>query len=410
MKALSIAPQPFFSPRGTPLSVYYRSLILSELGVQVDLVTYGQGNDVSIPGLRIRRIPNFRFLGAIKTGPSMLKLFLDVFVFFTTLWLLIVEDYDFVLAHEESVFFCAFLKPFFRFKLVYDMHSSLPQQLSNFQYDKYPMWVKLFNILEDVSLRAADAVITICPDLKNYAKKRLTRDQKLMLIENSLFEPVRIVSSRDTGTEAPQRGDTLPSQIRGRAPLVVYAGTLESYQGIDILIRSFALVVQKRDDARLLIVGGTPEQVALYERLTDSIGIGPYVTFTGRVSQTQAQHHSHQASVLVSPRSKGTNTPLKIYEQLASGIPLVATNIYSHIQVLTPDVAFLVEPAPSAMAEGILSALDTKGEAAIKTANAKRLYRSAYSRTIYKDKVRRLLDFLSPQKANRAGSDKTDAP
>ena len=400
MKALSIAPQPFFSPRGTPLSVYYRSLILSELGVEVDLVTYGQGSDVDIPGLRIRRIPNFKFLGAVKTGPSMLKLFLDVFVFFTTLWLLIVEDYDFVLAHEESVFFCTFLKPFFRFKLVYDMHSSLPQQLSNFQYDKYPMWIKLFNFLEEASLKASDAVITICPDLHNYAKKRLAKDQKLMLIENSLFEPVRIVLTRKTARQTPQKVEPLPMDAQDQAQLVVYAGTLESYQGIDILIRSFALVVQKQHDARLLIVGGTAEQVAFYSRLTENLGISQYVTFTGRVSQIQAQRYSHKASVLVSPRSKGTNTPLKIYEQLASGIPLVATNIYSHVQVLTPDVAFLVDPDPAAMAQGILSALDSKGEAAAKTANARNLYRSAYSRTIYKDKIRRLLNFLSSFTSN----------
>jgi hypothetical protein len=44
--------------------------------------------------------------------------------------------YDAVHAHEESVFWCRFLKPFFRFRLIYDMHSSLPQQLSNFQFSK----------------------------------------------------------------------------------------------------------------------------------------------------------------------------------------------------------------------------------------------------------------------------------
>ena len=49
MRALVIAPEPFFTPRGTPLSVYYRTLVTAELGVQVDLLTYGQGADVSIP-------------------------------------------------------------------------------------------------------------------------------------------------------------------------------------------------------------------------------------------------------------------------------------------------------------------------------------------------------------------------
>ena len=48
MKALVIAPQPFFTARGTPLSVYYRTLVTSELGVEVDLLTYGSGEDVEM--------------------------------------------------------------------------------------------------------------------------------------------------------------------------------------------------------------------------------------------------------------------------------------------------------------------------------------------------------------------------
>ncbi|MFQ5635825.1 MAG: glycosyl transferase family 1, partial [Gammaproteobacteria bacterium] len=113
MKALVIAPQPFYSPRGTPFSVYYRSLITAELDVEIDLLTYGQGQDVDIPGVRIIRIPDFRWLGQVRTGPSALKLFLDVFVLLWTLGLLIRNRYAFVHAHEESVFFAQFLKPGF---------------------------------------------------------------------------------------------------------------------------------------------------------------------------------------------------------------------------------------------------------------------------------------------------------
>ena len=58
-RALVIAPQPFFSPRGTPLSVYYRTLVTAEQGVEIDLLTYGEGQDVEIPGVNIIRIPEF---------------------------------------------------------------------------------------------------------------------------------------------------------------------------------------------------------------------------------------------------------------------------------------------------------------------------------------------------------------
>ena len=117
MNALVIAPQPFFSPRGTPFSVYYRMLIASELGVKTDLLTYGDGQDVDIPGLRIIRIPRFTFLGPIKIGPSYQKLFLDIFILIWTVGLLLSNRYNIVHAHEEAVFFCRYLKPIFGFKL-----------------------------------------------------------------------------------------------------------------------------------------------------------------------------------------------------------------------------------------------------------------------------------------------------
>ena len=69
-RGLVVAPQPFFTPRGTPLSVYYRTLVAAEQGVVIDLLTYGDGEDVDIPGMRIRRIPHFPFLGPVRAGPS----------------------------------------------------------------------------------------------------------------------------------------------------------------------------------------------------------------------------------------------------------------------------------------------------------------------------------------------------
>jgi glycosyltransferase involved in cell wall biosynthesis len=174
----------------------------------------------------------------------------------------------------------------------------------------------------------------------------------------------------------------------------VYAGTLEKYQGIDILIQSFGHVAKSKPDALLLIVGGTPEQVEFFNKMAGDLQITDSVIFTGRVPQKAAKYYTAMADVLVSPRSDGTNTPLKIYEQLASGIPLVATNIYSHTQVLDNQVAFLVDPEPEGLAEGILAALNSNGEAKQRVANARELYKVKYSREVYKNKLKKLLESL----------------
>jgi glycosyltransferase involved in cell wall biosynthesis len=69
------------------------------------------------------------------------------------------------------------------------------------------------------------------------------------------------------------------------------------------------------------------------------------------------------ADVLLSPRSKGTNTPLKLYTYLHSGKPILATAIYSQTQVLTDQTAKLVAPTPADLAQGALWLLQHPGRA-----------------------------------------------
>tara|TARA_Y100001934_G_scaffold35335_1_gene40221 strand:- start:4769 stop:5962 length:1194 start_codon:yes stop_codon:yes gene_type:complete len=396
MKALVIAPQPFFSPRGTPLSVYYRTLVSAENNINIDLLTYGEGMNVDIPNVRIIRIPRFGLFGNVRVGPSYLKLFLDGFILLWTIYLLIRNRYNFVHAHEEAIFFLVFLKPIFRFKLIYDMHSSLPQQLTNFQFYESGFLWRIFKKLEDKGLHDADAIITICPDLADYVNSIVRDREKHLLIENSIFDPVKLKPKNKSITRTGQDNQPCeqPVNIPEGKRLVVYAGTLEPYQGIDILIESFKLVIQTIPSAYLLIVGGSNDQVAFFSKLAKAQGVDQYTMFTGRVTQSLAKHYCSLASVQMSPRSSGTNTPLKIYEQLASGTPVVATNIYSHTQVLNSDVAFLVEPEPVDMAKGISAALREEERAEKVATNAKKLYLNKYSRPVYENKMQRLLKLI----------------
>ena len=100
------------------------------------------------------------------------------------------------------------------------------------------------------------------------------------------------------------------------------------------------------------------------------------------------------ADALLSPRTEGTNTPLKIYQQLASGIPLVATNIYSHTQVLNDNVAFLADPDPESFGAVMIAAMSDESAAKAKADSAIRLYKKEYSRESYVRKLRALLNSL----------------
>jgi glycosyltransferase involved in cell wall biosynthesis len=384
---LAIAPQPFFSPRGTPLSVYYRTLVTAEMGVEVDLLTYSQGEDVDLPGVRIIRIPGFRFLGPVKVGPSLLKLWLDAILVVWTVALMAVRRYDVVHAHEEAVFFALPLTRLFRTGLIYDMHSSLPQQLSSFDFTRSRLLIGLFGWFEDWALRAADAVITISPHLHEYAVARRPEGRRSVLIENSLFEPVRLA-------RAACDGDTTRTDTAASPPTIVYAGTLESYQGIDLLLDAFADVRESRPDVRLVIAGGTDAQIRGYTRRAEALGILGPCEFLGPVPKATASTLMRDASVLVSPRTTGNNTPLKLYEMMASGVPMVLTDIPSHTQVVSAGEAVLVEPSAAGLAAGLLTALESGADIADRVRGARTLYESRYSRESYEAKLRHALDAL----------------
>jgi glycosyltransferase involved in cell wall biosynthesis len=87
----------------------------------------------------------------------------------------------------------------------------------------------------------------------------------------------------------------------------------------------------------------------------------------------------------------GTNTPLKIYSQMAGGVPIVATRIETHTQVLTDDIAILVDASEAAFAEGIRRVLDAPEQAEQIAKNALRHYMQYYSRPIYMQKVQQVL-------------------
>jgi glycosyltransferase involved in cell wall biosynthesis len=362
---------------------------MAEMGVELDMVTYGQGQDVDLPNLTIFRGPALRWLGEVRIGPSIPKLIHDFFLFASTGWRLLFRRYDFVHAHEEGVFLAAFLKPLFSYKLIYDMHSSLPQQLTNFEFTRSKMLIGLFETLERWALSRADAVITISPALAE-----LVEDQEIpgvhFLIENSIFDEIRTVASPPTPGAREVHEPELPANLQ----IVGYVGTFEAYQGIDLLLEAFAQARNARPQAFLLLVGGTPEQVRDYQQLARQFEVEEHCLFTGRLEPHEARRLMARADLLVSPRSSGTNTPLKIYEILASGVPLVATRIESHTQVLSDDICFLADPEADDLANAISAALEDR-EQSLKIADAARShYNQHYSRAAYKQKIQSLLEVL----------------
>jgi len=379
MKILMVAPEPFFEPRGTPLSVYHRLKALAELGHEVHLVTYPFGEPVDLPGVRIFRSLPLPFLRRVKVGPSWAKIPLDVLLFLRALLRLCRDRYDGVHTHEEAAFLGAALRRVFGLPHLYDMHSSLPQQFENFSFTKSRAIIRIWRVMERWAVRSSDLVICICPSLEDVVRE-IDSHRPALTIENPmLFEGHTV--PEETVTEIRQR-----LGLEGRR-VVLYTGTFEAYQGVDLLLRSVPRVLEVVEDARFLLVGGEERQVAPMRELARSLGVLDAVTFTGQRPINEMPVYFEVADILVSPRTTGMNTPLKIYSYLASGRPVVATRIASHTQVLTSDVAVLTEPTAEDLAVGICRLLRDEGLAEVIGKQAKAFAEARFSHAAYLAKV-----------------------
>ncbi len=383
MRILMIAPQPFFQPRGTPFSVLHRLKALSQLGYRVDLLTYHLGENVAIDGVTIHRIRAVPFVKQIAIGPSLAKAWVDLYLFAEAKRRLAAGRYDVLHSHEEAGFMATYFARRFGTLHLYDMHSSLPQQLGNFQFSKSRTLIRLFERLEAWTIENADAVITICPELHRYVAQRFP-GQFNQLIENvadnSLIFGER--SERPAGLRA-----------NGEA-VVLYTGTFEPYQGLDLLIAASERVVASGIPLRFVLVGGKPEQVAVYQKRVAERNLTPYFTFTGSVPPEAIPTYVAGCDILVSPRIEGNNTPLKIYAYLRSGKPIVATRHLTHTQVLNEDVAVLAEGTPESLAQGLLAVLKDRALRRRLGRNAQKLAEEHYSYAAYLEKTREVYAYL----------------
>ena len=395
MKTLMIAPQPFFQPRGTPFSVLHRLTALSKLGYEIDLLTYPIGEDVRIENVHITRTASVPFIKNIAIGPSVPKVVLDAVLYAKAVSMLRRGRYDLLHTHEEAGFMGIRLARKFKLLHLYDMHSSLPQQLHNFAYSKNKLLVSTFDWLENRTIESAHAVITICPELWNYVTDKFPHKYN-KLIENVADNSIVF------GEQKPDPQFRSTFEINGEA-VILYTGTFEPYQGLDLLVQASPKVIEKQKNVRFLVVGGKPEQVEQYKARVAEAGTGDYFVFTGQRPPEEIPAFMNMADILVSPRIEGNNTPLKIYSYLRSGVPIVATKHLTHTQVLNEEVAVLTAIEPDDFAQGIVKVLEDDSYRKAITENARRLAEKEYSYEAYLKKTQEVYQYLEALLKRKGG-------
>jgi glycosyltransferase involved in cell wall biosynthesis len=380
---LLTAPQPFFQERGTPIAVRLLCETLAAQGYDVHLLVYHEGENIEMPGVTLHRSLNLPFIKNIRPGMSLKKIFCDLFILIEMIRLHRRYSFDLVHAVEESVFLAQFLKLFTKTPYIYDMDSSMSEQI----IDKHPRLKSLGSILESFEKKAvisSTGVIAVCRALEDTARDYSPATPILRL------EDISMVDGEARGDEKLREQYNIPGV------LILYVGNLEPYQGIDLLLEGFAQARVERSDANLLIIGGNPDDTEKYKLMSKNIGIQDRVIFCGPRPMNLLGYYLSQADILVSPRTQGSNTPMKIYSYLGSGKAVLATRLPTHTQALTDDVSCLVSPNPKSMAAGIEQLCANSSLREHLGKNGKALAENEYSMTDYIKKLSSFYKKITP--------------
>jgi glycosyltransferase involved in cell wall biosynthesis len=394
VRILMIAPEPFFEPRGTPFSEFHRIRALTALGHEVDLVTYPFGQDVALPNLRVFRCLRPPFVHRVRIGPSLEKIPLDIALTFAACRRALSGRYDVVHSHEEAGLIGIVLAAVLRVPHLYDMHSSLPQQLTNFAFSGSALLRRIFLFFERQMITRSRVVIVICPTLEDTVRAIDPASQPV-LIENAPG------SAEDPATPEDAVAVRRTLGLADSQPMVLYTGTFEAYQGLDMLFEAMAEVRAARPDARLVLAGGKPDQVARAREQAKRAGIADVTIFAGERPAGDIPAYLLASDLLVSPRSRGTNTPLKIYQYLRSGKAIVATRLLTHTQVLSDETAILTGPSAREFAEGILTGLADPRYARSIGHAAQHLAETKYTYAAYLEKTRQACSALESRGPSR---------
>lgn len=218
--------------------------------------------------------------------------------------------------------------------------------------------------IEAEVFRTADALAVVSDELVPYVLARGAEPDRVEVIRNAV----------DTARFTPQ---VRPAQVPGipeGAFVVGFSGSLKAWHGLDMLLPAFRSLRDRLPRAQLLVVGEGPIK-AWVEGYAAGAGLTEAVTLTGWVGHADLPALLARMDVATAPYPVAAGhyfSPLKLYEYLAVGRPVVASRIGQTAQVLDgTEAALLIPPGdPGALADALLQVAENPDLAARLSRNA----------------------------------------
>jgi len=345
LKILMIAPTPFFADRGCHTQIYEEIKALKKLGHSIFLCTYHLGRDM--PDLKIYRIINIPWYKKLGAGPSAHKFYLDILLFLKSLRVALKIRPDIIHGHlHEGALLGFVVGKIIKRPLLFDYQGSLTSEMKAHNFIKDKSWLFwFFYRIEKIINNLANSVVTQSEEMVNeLIDKFKVKKEKVFLtmdgVNTDEFKPgYRVNDLRK------KLGLSLNKKI------VVYLGLLTKYQGVDCLIKAIPYVLDEMPDVHFLIMG-YPNEI-FYQNMAKKYGVASQVTFTGRINYQEAPRYLCLADLAIAPKIAQTEADGKIYNYMASQLPIIASDRPVSKQILGEAAIYTKRDNPVSLAQGI---------------------------------------------------------
>jgi len=299
--------------------------------------------------------PTSSWWGPLKRLRIPTYLLSSLFLFFS-LWFLLPR-YDVVYARDFHAAVMAWMPRWvFGKKLVYEINGLASEEV---KLKGNSFRVRLFSMLirgaERMATLSADLIISVTPQIASYLVTRFHVSPSRVEIVGNGVDPEKFFPLRDPALLNDWRRRL---GIEEKDRVIGFVGNLAPWQGMDILIESALRLLSRMERLKFLIVGDGVMKPRLLTRVTEQ-GLGRAFIFTGMMPYETVPVLINVADICVAPfiarRNKETGvSPLKVFEYLACGKPVIASRIEGLEVIERTGVGILVEPQDSADLERAL--------------------------------------------------------
>lgn len=353
VRVLMLAPTPFFSDRGCHVRIFEETKALQRLGHEVIVCTYGHGSDP--PGMRIARAPDVPWYRKFEPGPSLHKLYVDPLLLARAVAIGTRFRPHVIHAHlHEGALLGIILKRLFKVPLVLDYQGSFTEELADHgALRRGTLLHRLLLAAEGHLYQYVDAILCnthfAAVALRSALRDRTDRVQ--VIPDGGDIEFLHRVN----GGQAAKLRQSLG--LRPDSKLVVYLGTLNRLEGIEVLLSAAKVLLSSREDVSFLVMGYPNVQV--YETQAQRMGLSGHVKFTGRIPYHLAPAYLTLGDVAVSPKLSATEGNGKLLAYMGVGLPTVCFDLPVNREILGDLGVYAKEGDAQSLAAGLARILDS---------------------------------------------------